>query len=332
MKVSVIVPVYNVEKYIGKCLDTIVEQNFNEYEILVVIDGSTDESEKIAREYQQKYPEVVKIICQENKGLGGARNTGIMNAKGKYLLFVDSDDMLYPTLLNDIYEEAVVNDSDIVVFDMEYVDEQGNIIKYEKAKLDKKDLVDFNGKSKILAWPSAWNKLYKKSLFLDSQILYPERLWFEDLATTPKLMLSAKRIDYVPKAYYKYVQRSGSIMNNKKIERNMEIINAFESTVQFIHSNKMYDEMAEEVEFLAIYHILYTAVLRINEVDSTSHLQSKLVDYVKLNYPKYRNNKFLNELMSTKEKIVIKLIGRKMFKTLRFILNANRMIGDKDAK
>ena len=331
MKVSVIVPVYNVEKYIGKCLDTIVEQNFNEYEILVVIDGSTDESEKIAREYQQKYPEVVKIICQENKGLGGARNTGIMNAKGKYLLFVDSDDMLYPTLLNDIYEEAVVNDSDIVVFDMEYVDEQGNIIKYEKAKLDKKDLVDFNGKSKILAWPSAWNKLYKKSLFLDSQILYPERLWFEDLATTPKLMLSAKRIDYVPKAYYKYVQRSGSIMNNKKIERNMEIINAFESTVKFIHSNKMYEEMEEEVEFLAIYHILYTAVLRINEVDSTSHLQSKLVDYVKLNYPKYRNNKFLNELMSTKEKIVIKLIGRKMFKTLRFILNANRMIGDKDA-
>ena len=332
MKISIIVPVYNVEKYIGKCLDTIVNQDFHDYEVIVVIDGSTDDSESIVREYQKKYPEIIKIICQENKGLGGARNTGIMSAKGEYLVFVDSDDMLYPNILHDVYEKAIASDADIVVFDMEFVDEEGNNIKYESAKFRESVLIDFNENSKIIAWPSAWNKLCKKSLFVDKEIYYPERLWFEDLATTPKVMLEAEKIEYIPKAYYKYVQREGSIMNNKKIERNREVIEAFETTVDYIKKNRTYNQWVEELEFLAIYHILYTAVLRINELDSSSKLQKELVEYVRKHYPKYNNNKYLNELMSKKEKIVITLIGKKMFKALRLMFKVNRIFGDKNAK
>ena len=326
MKVSVIVPVYNVEEYIGKCLDTILNQDFDDYEVLVVIDGSTDKSESIAREYQEKYPEIVRIICQENKGLGGARNTGIENAKGEYLLFVDSDDMLYPNLLSDTYERAILCNADIVVFDMEFVDENGNVIKYEQAKFRENDLIDFNKNSKIIAWPSAWNKLCKKSLFLGNGIFYPERLWFEDLATTPKVLLSAKRIEYIPKAYYKYVQRDGSIMNNKKIERNMEIITAFESTVNYMQLNNLYEQALDEIEFLAIYHILYTAVMRINEVDCSNKMQGYLVDYVRERYPQYKSNKYLQKLMTKKEKIVIRLIGAKQFRFLSLMFKVNRLI------
>ena len=145
-------------------------------------------------------------------------------------------------------------------------------------------------------------------------------------------MLEAEKIEYIPKAYYKYVQREGSIMNTKKIERNREVIEDFETTVDYIKKNRTYNQWVEELEFLAIYHILYTAVLRINELDSSSKLQKELVEYVRKHYPKYNNNKYLNELMSKKEKIVITLIGKKTFKALRLMFKGNRIFGDKNAK
>lgn len=319
MKVSVIVPVYNVEKYIEKCLDTIVNQMFDDYEVIVIIDGSTDNSEKIARTYQERYPKIVKIICQENRGLGGARNTGIRNAMGEYLLFVDSDDMLCPATLSDVYEKAVSDDADVVVFDMDFVDECEHVIKSEKAIFGEHDLIDFDMKSRILAWPSAWNKLYRRTLFLENEILYPERLWYEDLATTPKVLMSAKKITYIAKPYYKYVQRVGSIMNSKKVERNLEIIQAFEMIVHYARKKGIYEMVGEEIEFLAIYHILYTAVVRVNKIDSSNKIQHTLVDYVQENYPQYRYNTYLKRLMSKKEKLVISIIGAKQFRMLNII-------------
>lgn len=316
MKVSVIVPVYNVEKYLDKCLTSIEKQNFEEYEVLVVIDGTEDGSEKIARKYEKAFPERFRVIVQENKGLGGARNTGIREAKGEYLAFVDSDDIVHPDFLKDTYAKAEEEAADIVVSDIEYVDESGRSLRCEPAKLGNSDEIQFDKKSKILMWPGAWNKIYKRELFVKDNIFYPERLWYEDLATTPKVILNADKIAYIPKAYYYYLQREGSIMSSKNIARNKEIITAFEKIADFFEEHGVYQEYKVELEFLAIYHILYTAAVRINKVDASSRIQEELVDYVQKRFPGYMKNFYLKVLMSKKEKIVIHLLSKKSFKTL----------------
>ncbi|XCP84205.1 glycosyltransferase [Roseburia hominis] len=326
MKVSVIIPVYNVEKYLEKCLDSVIAQEFEDYEVLVIIDGSEDGSEAIARRYEAEYPEILRVLVQENRGLGGARNTGIRFAQGEYLLFVDSDDTISPLLLKEVYLRATCTKADIVVFDMEYVNEYGEIIKYEYAKIKNSDYVCFDKISKILAWPSAWNKLYKRCLFIDNGIFYPERLWFEDLATTPKIMLEAKKIEYISKSYYNYLQRDGSIMSSSKIERNREIITAIDSIIDYICDKGIYNDIKQEIEFLAVYHILYTAVVRINEVDKSNKLQAELVDFIKQKYPTFHSNFYVKKLLSVKEKWVITLIKNKKFKLLNVMFRINRKI------
>ena len=128
MLVSVIIPVYNVEKYIEKCVTSVLEQTFDDFEIIVVIDGSTDGSEAKARKLQEENPGKIIIINQENKGLGGARNTGIINARGEYLLFVDSDDYIEKNLLADATKIIKSENSDVVIFDFDYVDESGALL------------------------------------------------------------------------------------------------------------------------------------------------------------------------------------------------------------
>ena len=122
-KISIIIPAYNVEEYLEKCLESIISQNFDKVEIIIVDDGSTDKSLQIAKEYQKKYPEKTRVISQENKGQGGARNTGI------YLLFVDSDDTIKSGMLETLYTEMEKSNADIVLFGFEYVDEKGKVIR-----------------------------------------------------------------------------------------------------------------------------------------------------------------------------------------------------------
>ena len=161
MLVSVIIPVYNVEKYIEKCIESVLEQTFGDFEIIVVIDGSTDGSEAIARRLQEENPGKITVINQENKGLGGARNTGIINARGKYLLFVDSDDYIEKELLADATKIIESENSDIVFFDFNYVDENGAFLECGKAiPTGNSEFSDMP--EALTAWPCAWNKLYKK--------------------------------------------------------------------------------------------------------------------------------------------------------------------------
>ena len=266
MLVSVIIPVYNVEKYIEKCIESVLEQTFGDFEIIVVIDGSTDGSEAIARRLQEENPGKITVINQENKGLGGARNTGIINARGKYLLFVDSDDYIEKELLADATKIIESENSDIVFFDFNYVDENGAFLECGKAIPTGNS--EFSAMPEALtAWPCAWNKLYKKELFTENDIFYPDRLWFEDLATTPRLLCETNKISYIEKPYYNYVQRSDSIMadskkNASRILRNKEILTAYELSENYFLQKGKHRQYYPELEYLAVYHILFTAAMR----------------------------------------------------------------------
>lgn len=208
---SVIVPVYNTEKYISECLDSIIESKFDSMEILIINDGSTDNSEDIIKDYVEKYPKIIRYIKQENHGLGNVRNVGLKKAKGKYILSVDSDDTINAHFLNEA-KRYIENDVDIIMCDWLSIPESGD--SYETAALDYifKDIIQYKGLLYTTIMPSTCNKIIKKSLFKKINYDYVEGLKYEDLSLNPIIMIKAESIKYINKPYYEYKIRGNSIM------------------------------------------------------------------------------------------------------------------------
>lgn len=216
--VSVIVPVYNVEKYLEQCLNSILGQTYKNLEIIVVDDGSTDSSSKIINEYKKKDSRIV-VISQKNQGLSAARNTGIKKAQGDYIMFVDSDDWIAP----DIVEYLRPGRADVSICS-HYESSEGNNISFNKSFKRK----SMNPKMALTAMlkengfmVSAWGKLYKKDLFED--VLFPVNKLHEDLGTTYKLIMASKKIVFLPEPKYYYRQREDSIIHEFD-ERKFDII------------------------------------------------------------------------------------------------------------
>ena len=182
-KISVIVPIYKVEKYLSQCLDSIVNQTYSNLEIILVDDGSPDACGEIC-DYYAGQDKRIKVIHQENSGLSEARNTGIRQATGEYLLFVDSDDWLLPDLCESAVKDMEIHKSDILVFGYYLTSEKGEIQTLEVSHCSE----SFSGKEAIKKLFTkeikeyAWNKLYTREVFLG--ITYPKGRLFEDIGTT----------------------------------------------------------------------------------------------------------------------------------------------------
>ena len=208
---SVIVPVYNTEKYLKNSLDSIIDSIIDNTEILVINDGSVDNSEEIILKYVKKYPDLIRYIKQDNHGLGNVRNVGLKEARGKYIASIDSDDTINMNFFREA-EKYLQENVDIVMCDWLTVTDTE---QYETAAFDW--IFNNNKWNRYEAllyttiMPSACNKIVKKEIFEDLSINYIEDK-FEDLSTTPFVMLKAQTIKYINKAYYEYYIRSNSIM------------------------------------------------------------------------------------------------------------------------
>lgn len=235
--ISVIVPVYKVEKYLGRCVDSILAQTYENTEIILVDDGSPDNCPKLCEEYAKKYSSI-RVIHQENRGLSGARNTGIRHAKGDYLAFVDSDDVISPHFLESLYRAMKETHANISQCRWEYM--HGDTIKEPYDSQAKREC--FTGREMLANlyiqtgayFVVAWNKLYKRELF--EEIRYPEGRIHEDEATTYRLFDLAEKCVYVDNALYGYYVGTGgtSITRNgfnlKKLDwrlANKERVNYF---------------------------------------------------------------------------------------------------------
>lgn len=297
MKFSIIIPVYNVEQYLEKCLLSVIEQNYHDYEIIVVIDGATDRSQDIAENVKKRYPNKnIQIIRQENKGLGGARNTGMQYASGDYWLFVDSDDYLDSHTL-EILAAATEDDKyDLIYFNTYVVDEKGEKLQILQVQPPKsKDTTLAESPELIQTFPAAWNKLYKRSLFEDG-IRYQEKKWFEDLDVALKFYLKAKRILFIDDVLYYYLQRKGSIMSDSNVQRNMEMLDIFDSILKYYQEKDALDKFRDQIEYLAIWKIMILVMGRINMAEPDSRLQDTLVDYMEKNFPEYLQNRYIKNM------------------------------------
>lgn len=307
MKFSVIIPVYNVEKYLEKCLLSVLNQTFQDFQIIIVIDGATDGSESIARRIKMEHPQAdMQIIVQKNKGLGGARNTGMEYAAGDYWFFIDSDDYLAANAL-EILDRATEDDKyDMVYFNSYVVNEQGKVLqKLNVQPPQEKDTSLAESPELLQTYPAAWNKLYKRTLFHEG-IRYQEKKWFEDLDVALKLYLKAERVLFIDDILYYYVQRKGSIMSDGNVVRNMEMLDIFDSICDYYKEHNAYEKYRNEIEYLAIWKILILVMGRINMTDANSELQGKLVDYMEEHFPDYRSNPYLVQMdAEDKERVML---------------------------
>ena len=225
-KISIIVPVYNVEKYLKRCINSILNQTFKNFELILVNDGSTDNSLNICKNYKEKDGRI-QLISQTNKGLSAARNTGLKYAKGKYVCFVDSDDFIEKEYLSLLLSNIEKYNSDIAMCEYYLTNEEGR--KYSISRLNEpKDIHVLSGektfsyfyKEDYVPNVVAWNKIYLRSLF--DNIKYDEGHYFEDELIAPFLFYKARRVSFLRVPLYNYVQRPGSIMNTpltlKKVE------------------------------------------------------------------------------------------------------------------
>jgi len=208
--ISVIVPVYNVEPYLRECLDSILAQTFRDLEVILVDDGSTDGSGRICDEYQRKDNRIV-VFHAENHGLSAARNLGIDNAHGEWLMFVDSDDWVKPEFCMLPYQTAIEHKADMVIFGIMRVhrDLTESLIDLElNGEVTQEQAVSYGRNA-------AWNKLYRRELF--DGIRYPARRLYEDALTTYKTIYQAKKIIFLNIPLYYYRSRDGSIVKNQDV-------------------------------------------------------------------------------------------------------------------
>lgn len=315
--ISIIIPVYNTEQYLEGCLNSALGQSFDAYEIIVVDDGSTDRSPEILKGYGKQYPNKVRLIRQENKGLGGARNTGIEHAKGRYLMFLDSDDCIHIDALKKVYEYIEKTQCDVLVFDMICLDDAGNTVEVIRGCHHTADILSLDKYPQLLfEMPSVCNKVWNRNLFTQNNILFPEKVWYEDLRTSAKLYANAQKIVYMDDRLYIYKQRNSSIMHSKKSKRNLEITQAIDDIRSYFKNVHLLNKYRNEIEFMAIYHVLISAIPR---VLSHQELILVLVDYMRRSYPNYTKNVYI-PILSKKNRLKLFLIEKRAYKTLLCIM------------
>ena len=330
MKLSLVIPVYNVEKYLGACLASCIEPGrVGEYEIIAVNDGSTDASGRILAEQAARYPELIRTVTTENGGLGHARNTGLALAQGDFVAFLDSDDTLAPGAIGEMLN-CLDENFDITFFDFVAVNEFGRRLNETKGCLGEEGSFTLADRPEIIFGPAnAVNKLWRRRLFTDSGIRFPDRLWFEDLATSPKLYLHAARMRYLPREWYIYLQRGGSITNSTQAERNREIIPVIDSVLEYYRAAGAYERWEKELCYLAFFHELLTSGTRVSQIDPKSPVLDELLEDFLRRFPAFRQNPYVCA-MPSKYRLLTELILRRKRYALRAVMRVNAAVRRKN--
>lgn len=293
-KVSVIVPVYNVESYLRDCLDSLVHQSLKSLEIIVVDDGSTDQSQTILKEYEETFPSLVNVYRKPNGGLSDARNFGLRYAKGEYIGFIDSDDYVEPTMFEQLLDEALRTKALVTVCDIDYVFDD------KSPSLITKGLKEIDGvestKAAFLSPLFAWNKLYHHSVFDEMNYRYPLGLWYEDIPVTVPLFSRLERIAYVPKALVHYRQRLTSIMGTRNSDKIGDIFTILDLVYDDFKQRSILDQYHDELEYLYIEHLLLYGAFRFYRSNRSKEWMLKAFKVMSQKFPQWKRNPYLKTL------------------------------------
>ena len=315
-KVSIIVPVYNTEKYLEKCLDSLINQTLKDIEIIVVNDGSTDNTQDIIDKYAKKYPKMIKSFVKKNGGPGDARNYGLKHANGEYIAFIDSDDYANPTMYEKLYKKANDGNFDLTVCDVKYIYPDktkivsSNISQDLKCKKEIKKLM-------LNIYPVVWNTLYKKDIF--KKITFKKNVWFEDVEFLYRVFPYIDSIGVVNEALINYVQREGAITSTFD-KRLQDYIDNWNGIVDFYKKNNFYDDYYRELEYCYVRYLYCTFVKQASNFTKKDYKAAVTIarENVYKYFPKYRHN--LNFYKNLKGFYML-LFGKNLSDVFYFIKN-----------
>lgn len=267
-KFSIIIPVYNVEKYIEKCLQSVLNQSEKDYEVIVVNDGTKDNSIQKIKDYP------VKIINQENKGLSAARNKGQKEATGEYLIFLDSDDYFEKDLLKEL-KKSLKNNPDIVRFQIQEVFGNNKIIKYEEEPFENQTGEEaFKKITKYHFVENAWCYAIKRSYYEKNNFKFKEKTLHEDFGLVPLIVIKATTVNSISYIGYNYFQRQNSIMNSNDQEKTKKKVNDF-----YEHYNYLLKEIEKttlEKDYFKSF-IANSLILKITELGKKDYKKYKKI-------------------------------------------------------
>lgn len=311
-KVSVIVPIYNVEKYLEKCINSLLSQTLEDIQIILVNDGSKDNSGNIAKEYEQNNKDRVIYVEKENGGLSDARNYGLKYATGDFIAFLDSDDYIEKNAYEEMYNKAIEENADYVECD--FIWEFPNKIRVDKQ-------YPYKNKKEMLSFVRvvAWNKLIKRQLITDNNLEFPKGLRYEDVEFTYKLIPFINKFTYVDKPFIHYVQREGSIANVQN-ERTAEIFTVLDNVIEFYKNNNIYEKYRDELEYNYARYLLCSSLKRMCKIKDKT-IREKLLteswERLNLNFPNWKENVILktvnigkNKYMRTVNKSTYKIYSK----------------------
>lgn len=295
-KVSVIIPVYNLENLIERCLNSVINQTYSNVEIILIDDGSVDESAAIIKRLKKNNKNII-YKYKNNGGQASARNLGLKICTGKYVMFVDGDDWIEKDMIEEMMSCFSDDNYDLVICDF-YKDYQSGSVyghtiehNYENEKTNL-----------ILSRPGPCFKIYRKSFFGDNFFL--ENVIFEDLAIIPYINSLVKKYHYIKKAFYHYYIRDNSTMQATSFSnKEYDVFSALDHL-----SNKISDEFNCELEYLHIMHLLYSSYLRVikHKLKETREIRKRISDVMKEKYPNWRHNRYYKD-NNFKNKVIINL-------------------------
>lgn len=293
-KVSVIVPVYNTEKYLNRCLDSLVNQTLKEVEIVIVNDGATDSSPEIIDEYLKKYPDRFVYYTQQNSGQAVARNKAIDLCNGEYIGFLDSDDFVKVEMFERMYEKAMQNDADYVACgytDLTYEADKEIVLKqYVASKVAKETKDLFFG-----ALASPFLHLYKRCIVQNSGVKFPEGVVYEDTAFYLNLVPHIKKIAVIEEPLAYRVRHSNSTMTTFRKEKVAQIFPVIDNILQYYQEHNFYETYRNEVDYFCVRVLLCSSMSRVVKVGNRKDykaLVQETLDYIDVHFGNYRNNPY----------------------------------------
>ena len=287
-KLSIIVPVYNVEKYIDKCIESLVNQTLQEIEIIIVNDGSQDRSEEKIENFVKKYPTKIKYLEKKNGGLSSARNLGLNYATGEYIAFLDSDDYVEKIMYEEMYKLAKKENSDMVECDFIWEWEYGKKVfdKRKEYQYPDKDKRQIMKKPRVVVW----NKIYKREII--NKIRFSEGLIYEDLEFFYKIVPDLKTISYIDKYFVHYIQRKDSI-SNTQTEKTNDIFKILDNIFDYYVENNLYYKYKKELKYMCRRVLIGSSMKRILKIKDI-HLRIKMIKktiiYLLKNKKKIKSN------------------------------------------
>ncbi|MDX4064349.1 glycosyltransferase family A protein [Aliarcobacter skirrowii] len=357
--ISIIIPIYNTERYLDKCLNSCINQTFKDIEIILINDGSTDNSFEICKKYL-KIDSRIRLFNQENRGQGFSRNFGIIQSKSDFIFFLDSDDFIEPDTIEQLYNQVIFDKSDIVIGGWEKVNEDLTQIIKTNPAIDVDVLNSKNRVSYIFSFQFTYvacGILINKKIFLDNFLFFPN-YFHEDLYLMPKIFYFARKISYVDNKFYKWIERNDSSSNSFSMEHAISVGGILVDWSNFLLKEKIYEENQKSLfkgfikciafgknqakkfasinqkdEILAYFHNLENNF----DINFSKYNQQQQNNISNLNFSHSLNNiyKQLDNIKQSKKEIAIygnglfgKFIAKELNEQIIVILDKNMDIQD----